>query len=112
MFEAFNYIHFMLEEETFKKRLRIYDQYQSEKILFKYGDYVFLKDKSIMKNKKIVGNFDHLDEIGRSYKTIIFGRNKIFSRAMDISDNYDLFCYLLESKAGINLDEIDYCDDS
>jgi hypothetical protein len=69
-----------------------------------------------MKNKKIVGNFDNLDKISRGYKTIIFPSNNpsIFSPklTLDISEDYDLFCYLLESKAGINLNEITYDEES
>jgi|LWDU01.1.fsa_nt_gi hypothetical protein len=113
MFEEFNNFHSILEIKTFEKRLRIYDQYESEKILFKYSDYVFLKDKLIMKNKKIVGN---LYKISRGYKTIIFPSNNpsIFSPklTLDISEDYDLFCYLLGSKAGINLNEITYDEES
>ena len=76
----------------------------------------FLKDQTIKKNDKIVGNFDtEKTNISRSYKKIIFKSNKkglasFFEKELelDISQDEDVFLHLFKFTTGLGFKNYNY----
>jgi len=118
-FEEILYFYHFLEERTFSNR---YEKAAKliktlpENTLYSYQDYVFLKDKTIMKNKKIIASYDtDKSEISRSYKKINFKTNKkglasFFEKELElnISQDEDVFLHLFKFTTGLSFKNYNY----
>lgn len=118
-FENILYFYDFLESQTFVNRYNIAVKYIKKlpkNILYAYQDYFFLKDQTIKKNDKIVGNFDtDKTDISRSYKKIIFKSNKkglasLFEKKLelDISQDEDVFLHLFKLTTGLGFKSYNY----
>ena len=118
-FENILYFYHFLEETTFVNRYNIAAKKINKlpkNVLYSYQDYYFLKDKTIKKNNKVLGNFDtDKTDISRSYKKIYFKSNKkglasLFEKELeiDISQDEDVFLNLFKITTGLSFKDYTY----